>query len=134
MTTYRVTWSDVDAARVVHHSNYFRIFQRAEEEFYERLGFGLGFEYFMDREVWLPRSRVYCQYRAPSGLGDTLETRLTINEIREKSVKYGFSIRKKNDVLVAEGYVVIVAANRKTGKAIDIPLDIVEKLKAFKDS
>ena len=133
-TTYRVTWSDVDAARVVHHSNYFRIFQRAEEEFYEHLGFGLGFEYFMGREVWLPRSRVHCQYKAPSGLGDTLEIYLTIEEIREKSVKYRFAIRKEDDVLVAEGYVVVVAANRKTGKAIIIPFDIVEKLKAFKDS
>jgi acyl-CoA thioesterase FadM len=84
--------------------------------------------------VWALNTSWIVKYKAPSGLGDTLETRLTINEIREKSVKYGFSIRKKNDVLVAEGYVVIVAANRKTGKAIDIPLDIVEKLKAFKDS
>jgi YbgC/YbaW family acyl-CoA thioester hydrolase len=130
-TTYRVTWSDVDAARVVHHSNYFRLFQRAEEELYEHLGFGLGFGCFMDREIWLPRSRVYCQYRTPSSLGDTLEISLTINEIRQTSVKYGFEVRKKDGVLVAEGYVVAVAANRKTGKAIKIPSDIAEKLRAF---
>lgn len=133
-TTYRVTWSDVDAARVVHHSNYFRLFQRAEEELYEHLGFGLGFGYFMDREIWLPRSRVYCKYRTPSSLGDTLEISLTIKEIREKSVKYGFEVRKKDGVLVAEGYVIAVAANRKTGKAIKIPSDIVEKLRVFEGS
>ena len=133
-TTYRVTWSDVDAARVVHHSNYFRFFQRAEEEFYEHLGLGLGFKYFMERGIWLPRTEVFCQYKAPSSLDDTLEISLTVKEIREKSVKYGFIVKKKDtDVLVAESYVTAVAADRKIGEAIKIPSDIIEKLKAFKN-
>jgi len=132
-TTYKVTWSDVDAARVVHHSNYFRFFQRAEEEFYEHLGLGLGFNYFMERGIWLPRTEVFCQFKAPSGLGDTLEISLTVKEIREKSVKFGFIAKKKDtDILVAEGYVLAVAADRNAGEAIKIPSEIIEKLEAFK--
>ena len=44
-TIYRVSWSDIDGAQVVHHSNYFRLFERAEEDFYQHLGLSLS--YFM---------------------------------------------------------------------------------------
>ena len=133
-TTYKVTWSDVDAARVVHHANYFRLFQKAEEEFYEHLGFGLGFSYFMEHGIWFPRTEVYCRYKAPSSLGDTLEISLTVKSIREKSVQYAFVVRKKDtDVTVVEGYVTAVVADRKTVKSIGIPSEIVQKLRAFKN-
>ena len=35
----RVTWSDTDAAQIVHYSKYFVFFERAEEELYRSLGF-----------------------------------------------------------------------------------------------
>jgi len=131
-TTYRVGWSDVDAAQVVHHANYFRLFERAEEEFYEHLG--LGFGYIVERGFWLPRIEVFCKYKAPSRFGDVLEIGLSIEEIKEKAVKYGFMVKKKDtNILVAEGHVVVVAADKSFGKAINIPSEIVEKLKAFKN-
>ena len=134
-TSFRVTWSDIDAAQVVNHSSYFRFFQRVEEEFYEFLGLGPGFCYFTERGIWLPRVEVFCQYKVPSSFGDILEFSLTIIEIRKKSVKYGFVVKQKDtSVLVAEGYVVIAAADKKIQKAIDFPFEIAEKLKAFKKS
>jgi len=132
-TIYRVTWSDVDAARVVHHSNYFRFFERAEEEFYEFLD--LGSDYFLKRGIWIPRIEVFCRYKTPSRFGDTLEISLSVEEIKEKSVKYGFVVKKRDaDTLVAEGYVVAVASDEEIGKAIKFPSEIVEKLKTFKNS
>lgn len=130
---YRVTWSDTDAAQVVHHSNYFRFFERAEEEFYEHLGF--SFNNIKERGFWLPRIEVFCRYNKPSRFGDILEISLSVKEIKEKAVKYCFQVKEKDaDVLVAEGYVVVVAADKKIGKSINIPSEIVEKLKAFKNS
>ena len=131
-TIYRITWSDVDAAQVVHHSNYFRFFERAEEEFYEHLDLNLN--YFVENGIWLPRIEVFCQYKTPSRFGDTLEISLSIKEIKEKAVKYEFVVRKKDtDVLVAEGYVVAVASDKEIGKAINLPSEISGKLKAFRN-
>ncbi len=131
-TTYRVVWSDIDGAQVVHHANYFKLFERAEEEFYDHLG--LGFNYLIERGLWLPRVEVFCRYKTPSRLGDTLEISITIEEIKEKAVKYGLVVKKKDsDIPVAEGYVVAVAANREFGKAVNIPAEIVEKLKTFQN-
>ncbi len=132
-TTYHVVWSDIDGAQVVHHANYFKLFERAEEEFYEHLG--LGFNYLIERGLWLPRVEVFCRYKMPSRLGDTLDISMSIEEIKEKAVKYGFVVKKKDSgILVAEGYVVAVAADKEFGKAVNIPAEIMEKLKAFQNS
>ena len=129
-TTFRVTWVDTDAAQVVHYSNYFRFFERAEEEFYRHLGFSFADVNRMG--IWLPRVEAFCQYKNPAKFNDLLEVELAIEELKEKSVKYGFKIfNKESAILLATGYVVIVAADKQTGKATQIPKEILEKLKPF---
>jgi len=129
-TSYRVTWADTDAAQVVHFSNYFRLFERAEEDFYRHLGF--SFADIRTKGLWFPRVEAFCQYKKPAGFNDLLETELTVEGLKEKSVKYGFRIiNKDTDVLVATGYVVVVAADKQAGKATQIPIEIAEKLKPF---
>jgi len=129
-TSFRASWVDTDAAQVVHFSNYFRFFERAEEEFYRRLGF--SFTDVKNKGLWLPRVEAFCQYKNPARFNDLLEVELAIEELKEKSVKYGFKIFNKDSaILLATGYVVIVAADKQTGKATRIPNEIVEKLKPF---
>lgn len=128
-TLYRVSWADTDAAQMVYFSNFFRFFSKAEEDFYEHLGL---LELFATKEVILPRVEAHCQYKKPAKFNDLLEIELTVEDLKEKSVKYGFKIyNKKTNELIAEGYLVAVAVNRHTLKAIQIPQEIVEKLRAF---
>jgi len=127
-TSYRVTWADTDAAQVVHYSNYFRFFERAEEDFYRYLGF--TFIDIKDRQLWFPRVEAFCQYKKPARFNDLLEVEVTVEELKEKSVKYGFQVfNQQSKVLLARGYVVVVAADKNTEKAARIPEDIVAKLK-----
>jgi len=129
-TTFRVTWVDTDAAQVVHYSNYFRFFERAEEEFYRHLGFSFADVNRMG--IWLPRVEAFCQFKKPAKFNDLIEVELTVTELKEKSVKYNFKIfNKDSGVLLANGYVVIVAANKGTDKSTQLPEEIVEKLKPF---
>ncbi len=129
-TTLRVTWADTDAAQVVHFSKFFVYFERTEEEFYRSLGF--NFTDLRNKGFWLPRVEAFCQYRKPARFDDMLEVELTVEELREKSVKLGFTIAKKETAeLLATGYLVVVAADRNTGKATQIPKEIVDKLKPF---
>lgn len=129
-TAFRILWVDTDAAQVVHFSNYFRFFERAEEEFYRYLGFDFGD--FARKGLWFPRVEVFCRYKKPARFNDLIEVELTVEELREKSVRYGFKVANKEsrDVL-ANGYLVAVVADRQTGKSVPIPVDIVEKLKPF---
>jgi len=132
-TTFRVSWVETDAAQVVHFSNYFRYFERAEEEFYRSLG--LSFDIIrQEYDIWLPRIEAFARFRSPLKFNDLVEVELRIDELREKSVRYGFKIFNKEDGrLVAEGYMVVVAADKKKGEAIEIPKEIVEKLRPFVD-
>ncbi|MEM1536719.1 MAG: thioesterase family protein [Candidatus Bathyarchaeia archaeon] len=128
-TLYRVSWADTDAAQMVYFSNFFRFFSKAEEDFYEHLGL---LELFATKEVILPRVEAHCQYKKPAKFNDLLEIELTVEDLKEKSVKYGFKIyNKKTNELIAEGYLVAVAVNRHTLKAVQIPQEILEKLRAF---
>jgi len=128
---YRVSWVDTDAAGVVHFSNYFRFFERAEEEFYQHLGFSFASSE-VTRGLWFPRVEAFSQYRRPAKYNDLLEIELTVDEVKEKTVKYGFSVfKKETSELLATGYLVIVAADKKLGKATKIPEEIVEKLKQY---
>ena len=128
--SFRVSWADTDAAQVVHFSNYFRFFEKAEEEFYRHLGF--TFKKIYDRGLWFPRVEVFCQFQKPARFNDLLEVELTIEGLREKSIKYGFKIfNKESAILLANGYMVVVVADKQTGKATQIPKEIVEKLRMF---
>ncbi len=73
--SFRVTWTDTDAAQVVHYSSYFRFFERTEEEFYRQLGF--SFTDMVDEGVWFPRVEAFCQYRQPARFNDLIEVELT---------------------------------------------------------
>lgn len=131
-TCFRVVWADTDAAQVVHYSNYFRFFERAEEEFYRQLGF--AFTDTAEKGLWFPRVEAFCQYKKPARFNDLLEVELSIEEFKEKSIKYGFKIlNKETAVLLAIGHVTVVAADKRTGKATVIPQEIVEKLKRFSE-
>jgi len=133
-TTYRVSWADTDAAEVVHFSNYFRFFERAEEEMYQQLGFTFN-DVIRKYNLWLPRVEAFCKFKTPAKFGDVLEVSLAVDEVGEKSVKYFFSIaQKESGLLVAEGYIVLVVADKKLGKAVNIPKNIAEKLQAYKKS
>jgi len=128
--SFRVAWVDTDAVGVVHFSNFFRFFERVEEEVYRSLGF--GFTDFRDKGLWFPRVEAFCQYKKPARFDDLLEVELTVDELKEKTVRLGFKITNKDTSdLLACGYLVIVAADKQTGKATQIPADIVEKLRPF---
>ncbi len=129
-TLVRVSWVETDAAQVVHFSNYFRYFEKAEEEFYRSIS--LSFSTATERGLWFPRVESFCQYHKPARFNDLLAIELVVEEMREKSVKYGFKVL--NDVSgeeLAQGYMVLVAASTQTGKAIAVPQDFAEKLKPF---
>lgn len=131
-TIYRISWVDTDAAQVVHFSNYFRFFERAEEDMYQQLGFTFN-DIRKEYDFWLPRVEAFCRFKAPSRFGDVLEVSLAVEEIMDKAVKYGFSmVNKASGQLVAEGYVVVVVADKKLGKAVNIPEELVKRLKTYK--
>ncbi len=128
--TFRVVWADTDAAGVVHYSNYFRFFERTEEEFYRSLNF--SFDDTAKKGLWFPRVEAFCQYKKPARFNDLLEVELAVDDLREKSMKLSFRIlNKETSSLLATGYVIVIVADKHTGRSTQMPMEIMEKLRPF---
>lgn len=127
---FKVSWVETDAAQVVHFTNYFRYFERAEEALYNMLGF--DFLSLSKYGVWFPRVEAHCKYLSPCRFNDLVEVSLWIDEIREKAIRYGFAVNNlTTNKKAAEGYVVIVSASITENHAVPIPKEIVEKIRSF---
>jgi len=132
---YRVSFVETDSAGIVHFSNYFRYFERAEEELYNSIGRNLDFVSLMKKYGYtLPRVEAHCKYFSPLRFNDVFEVRIWVEEVKEKSIKYGFEIYNiTTDKLSARGYVVVVAANLEKGVSVPLDKEFVELiLKATK--
>jgi acyl-CoA thioester hydrolase len=104
---YRVSWVGTDAAQIVHFSNFFRFFERVEDEFYTHLGL---VDWLGSKDVIIARVEAFCQFRKPARFNDLLEIELTVRELKEKPVRYDFKIYSKETAeLLADGYIVAVA-------------------------
>jgi len=78
-------------------------------------------EFFKMGYSWTTRC-TYVEFQKPIFLGETIIIRTWVEEIKQKSVKVGFQILKKEaEQTAAEGYGVYVLINRKTGKPEAIP-------------
>lgn len=128
---FRVQWVDTDSAQIMHFSNYFRYFEYAETELFNQ--FNMDYAHFKKVfKIDFPRIEAHCRYLSPCRFNDIIEVEIDIIELGNKHIKYGFKIwNKTTESLSAEGYVVVVAADLKSKKAVEIPEPIKSKLREF---
>ncbi len=85
----RVNFSTLDAAGIVHFSQYFLWMEEVEHAFLESLGLAI-IDYAPDKCLGWPRLKTSAVFHAPLALGDSIEIDLFIHEIKERAVAYGF--------------------------------------------
>ncbi|MET1101368.1 MAG: thioesterase family protein [Pyrodictiaceae archaeon] len=118
-STYRVYWSETDAALMMHFSNFFRVCERVEEEFFWTLG--LRFDPHSD--IIFPRVHASCDYRSPLHPGDAYRVDLVEILVGKSSItyRYRFYNESRGGRLAAECTIVAVAYDRRTGRSIEVP-------------
>lgn len=119
----RVEFSETDMAGIVHFANFFRWMESAEHAFLRSLGFSV---HPQGKSTGWPRIKVACEYLKPLRFEDSVDTVLSIREVRTRSVCYGFEFRHlESGEVVARGEVVAVhsGVDASTGglKALAIP-------------
>ncbi len=135
-----VEFAETDMAGIVHFSNFYRYMEVTEHAFFRSLGHGVH-ERIDDVSVGWPRVQASCEFFKPIRFEDRIKIRLTIQEIRRRSVRYLYYFFKdtdSDDVLVASGRIVTasVRLDRDTGaiESIEIPPKLREKLEAAQGS
>lgn len=126
--TFQIRWVDTDGAGVMHYSNYLRYFEACEEEFYRSLG--LNFKTIRQKyQIALPRVEAHCNYKTSCRFDDVIEITLSVREVAEKTITYGFQIHLKDDnKLAAEGYLKCIAVNQNW-KAVPFPVEFMKMIR-----
>src|SRR5579863_9667562 len=97
---YKTVFADTDSAGIVHFSNYFRFFERAEEAYLQHLGLSY-IDLVSKYKVRVLRVKAYCEYLSTSGDGDNLEVTVCFEQIKEKTIVETFEIKNLTKAKIA---------------------------------
>lgn len=123
---FKVSWVDTDALAVVHFSNYFRYFERAEQEFYTNAGTTQQ-SAMQAHRIAFPRVEAHCTYESPLRFGDSAETELSLDGMTDKSVRVKFEIKNKTEGRrAAHGIMTLVCVSIETWRAVSMPEEMRE--------
>ena len=102
-TEVRVRYAETDQMGIVHHSNYLVWFEAARSELCRSKGFSYK-EMEDETDSLLVVAESYVRYKAPAFYEDVLAIRTRVSELRSRSIRFIYEVRRKSDdTLLAEG-------------------------------
>lgn len=135
---HRVEFSETDMAGIIHYSSYFRYMEVTEHAFLRSRGLSVAGK---NNSIGWPRVDVGCQFRAPLRFEDEVDVHLSIEELKDKSIRYTFVCRKvgaEPEVVVATGHTVTVCVSMdaETGqmRGTSIPRAFLDQLLGADDT
>jgi len=120
-------------AGLMHFSNFFRMMEATEHEWFRSRGLSIHEADASIGEIGWPRVHASAEYKAPLRFEDEVDVELRLAQKGRKTLRYAFTFRKvSGESVVATGEIVAacVTLDRTTGKlaSIEIPHTMLEKL------
>lgn len=137
--TRRVEFADTDMAGIMHFSSIFRFMESAEHAFLRSLGHSVILSDW-NPIMGFPRVRAEADFRRPFRFEDEIEIELRVREKQEKSLTYGFALRKAGDASQearAVGSITVVCVCKGTDgemAAAELPSILAEKIEVDKEA
>jgi acyl-CoA thioester hydrolase len=125
----RIQFAETDMAGVLHFSNYFRLMEEVEHEFWRSLGMTVFMRKSSPLISW-PRVSVQCEYVSPLRFEDQIDLRFKVMKVGSKSLHYEVEFMR-DDERCAHGKVTAVCCATGPGgefAATEIPNEIRTKL------
>ena len=94
--TRRVEFSETDLAGIMHFTHFYRWMEICEHEFLRSLGLSVDMEDEDGRFGW-PRVKTACRFKRPLKFEDEVEVKLSVSEIRDRSIAYAFQFWKEEN-------------------------------------
>jgi len=127
----RITFAETDMAGIAHFSNFFRLAEEAEHDFFRSIGHSIQEKHDGKVTGW-PRVHASCDFSKPVHFEEELTVHLIVDEMRSSSITYRFIIYKEDQSEAARGKItsVCVRFDDETNKmkASMIPESIREKI------
>jgi acyl-CoA thioester hydrolase len=124
----RVQFADTDMAGIVHFSMYFRYMEEAEHALWRSVGLQIAPP---DGTVGFPRVAASCDFKAPLHFEDEFEVHVRVEAVGRRSLKYGFTLRRDDDILATGSMtsVSVVRSPKGVVQSVELPQDVVTRLR-----
>lgn len=109
---FRVYYEDTDAGGVVYHSNYLKFCERARSEFF----FNKNADIFDAQRGHFLLTKANCRFLKAAKLGDMLEVKTHILELKKASALIFQAIYKENEKLFEAEFTLAFVKNSKVAK------------------
>lgn len=122
-------WSDTDPAGIVWFGVFFRYFENAEEELFQRLGQNRT-ELLRRLNIFMPRTSLQSRFRSPARLGDEISVGVGVAAITDRRIEYAFDIREQvTDRLICDASYRVACVDASSFQPRTIPEAIQSLLK-----
>jgi acyl-CoA thioester hydrolase len=125
----RVEFAETDMAGQVHFANFFRYMEEAEHAIWRKAGMRIAAE---GRTHQWPRIAAQCDFKSRLRVDDEFEVRTEMAKVTNRTIQWAHTMMR-GDTLIASGAVTAVCVQVQpdgTFKAVEIPADILNRLKA----
>ncbi len=111
-TEIRVRYAETDQMGIAHHANFLIWFETGRSDLCRAKGFSYK-EMEDEAGALMVVAETYCRYKAPAYYEDVLTVRTRVTEIRSRSLRFFYEIRRADDdTLVAEGETLHVVTDK----------------------
>jgi YbgC/YbaW family acyl-CoA thioester hydrolase len=124
----RVQFAETDLAGLVHFSVFFRYMEEAEHALWRAAGLTIA----RAGEVtgW-PRLSASFDFKAPLRFEEEIDIRVRVSAVTRRTLQYDFTI-ERGETLIGKGSITTAFVSKALDapmKALDLPADIVERLR-----
>ena len=120
----RVRFYEVDGARIVHFSWFFRYMEEAEYELWRRAGLSNA----PRADIAFPRVAASFDFRRPLRFEDEFDVHLRIAEMGKKTIRYECTLTRNGEKLASGTMTVACVTKKPTMRGIEIPADVAKHL------
>ena len=126
-TYFPVRYYETDQMGIVHHSNYIRYFECARNNMMREFGYPI--EKCEEDGVTIPIVSLSCRYKHPAKMGDQLRIVAIIEDEPMAKLRIKQAVYNQEDVLCAEGEVVLGFLSKASGRPTRCPAQLLEAIR-----
>ena len=126
-TSFPVRYYETDQMGIVHHSNYIRYFECARNNMMREFGYPI--EKCEEDGVTIPIVSLSCRYKHPAKMGDRLRIVAIIEDEPMAKLRIRQAVYNQDDVLCAEGEVVLGFLSKASGRPTRCPAQLSEAIR-----
>ena len=129
-TKIRVRYADTDQMKYVYYGKYPEYFEAARAEMMRDLNF--TYKTIEEKGYMMPVHSIFIRYKNPAFYDELLEIESRVEKLHDLKVRIDHTVRStERNVVICEGYVVLVFVEQETMKIIRPPEIFLNVIKPF---